>query len=45
MEVERHLLREMIRIRRTEETLAELYPAQAAGTGVADVQATFARPY
>lgn len=32
MEVERHLLREMIRIRRTEETLAELYPAQEMRT-------------
>ena len=32
MEVERHLLREMIRIRRTEEALADLYPAQEMRT-------------
>jgi pyruvate dehydrogenase E1 component alpha subunit len=32
MEAERRLLRDMIRIRRTEETLAELYPAQEMRT-------------
>ena len=32
MDIERRLLRDMIRIRRTEETLAELYPAQEMRT-------------
>ena len=46
MDVERRLLRDMIRIGRTEETLAEVRKVGAAtGTKVVEVQSTFEGPY